>query len=629
MPLTKLTFKPGINKEETNYANENGWVDGNLVRFRKGGVEKLGGWAKKSSNVIQDTARALHSWISLGATRYLGIGTTSKYYIDSGGNYNDVTPIRATTTDGITFSATNGSSTITATDSSHGALVGDFVTISGAVSLGGNIIANVLNQEYKITGVPTVNTYTFTAVDTSGDTVTANASDSGNGGSGVDGVYQINSGLDVFVQSAGWGSGNWSAGGFGATSALSDTGQLRLWTHDNFGEDLIINPRAGGIYRWVENDGLDTRAVSLSGTTGANLVPTKGLQVITSETDRHLIVLGADPISSGARTGAVDPMLIAFSDTENALEFEPLSTNSAGDVRLSSGSTIVGGLKSRQEILIWTDTSLYSMSFIGPPLTFALNLINEGAGLIGPKAMANAPTGVFFMSKNAFYFYNGAVQKLPCTVQDYVFSDLNISQAYKCHVSTNTEFSEVWFFYPSTEDGTDEISRYVIYNYEENLWSIGSLVRYAWLDAGIENKPIATGKDSAKSYLYLHETGFNDDENAMDNVFVESADIDISDGENFAFVKKLIPDVAFDSEIGTSPSPAMNIVVKRRNFNGESLTTDSTTQVTNSSTFSSLRTRSRQLVLRFESDDDNTTNRKDYRWRLGATRLDVQPSGRR
>lgn len=196
-------------------------------------------------------------------------------------------------------------------------------------------------------------------------------------------------------------------------------------------------------------------------------------------------------------------------------------------------------------------------------------------------------------------------------------------------MSTNTEFSEVWFFYPSLEDGTDEISRYVIYNYEENLWSIGSLVRYAWLDAGIENKPIDTGKDSAKSYLYLHETGFNDDENAMDNVFVESADIDISDGENFAFVKKLIPDVAFDSEIGTSPSPAMNIVVKRRNFNGESLTTDSTTQVTNSSTFSSLRTRSRQLVLRFESDDDNTTNRKDYRWRLGATRLDVQPSGRR
>jgi len=491
------------------------------------------------------------------------------------------------------------------------------------------VTAAVLNQEYKITGVASANTFTFTAKDTSGDTVTANSSDSGNGGSGVDGVYQINSGLDVYVQAAGWGSGAWSASTFGSTSALADTGQLRLWTHDNFGEDLIINPRGGSIYRWVENDGLSTRAVSLSGTTGANLVPTKGLQVITSETDRHLIVLGADPISSGSRTGAVDPMLIAFSDSENALEFEPLNTNAAGDVRLSSGSLIVGGLKSRQEVLVWTDTSLYSMTFIGPPLTFAVNLINEGAGLIGPKAAANAPNGVFFMSKNAFYFYNGSVQKLPCSVQDYVFSDLEVSQAYKCHVATNTEFSEIWFFYPSIADGTGEISRYVIYNYEENSWSIGSLVRYAWLDAGIENKPIASGTSSSTSCLFLHETGFNDDDSAMDGVFIESADIDIADGENFAFVKRVIPDIKFDSQTGTVPSPAMNIVVKSRNFNGENLTTDSTTQVTSSSTFSSLRTRSRQLVLRFESDDDNTASRKDYRWRLGATRLDVQSSGRR
>ena len=629
MPLTKFSFKPGINKEETNYSNENGWVDGNLIRFRKGNVEKLGGWSKKSSNIFFDKARALHSWISLGAQRYLGFGTTSKYYIDSGGSYNDVTPIRATTTNGITFAATNGSSTITATDSSHGAFVGDWVTIAGSVSLGGLITADVLNQEYQIVSVPSANTFTFTAKDSNGDAVTANSSDSGNGGSGVDGVYQINAGLDIFVEAVGWGSGTWSAGGFGSTSALAATGQLRLWTHDNFGEDLIINPRGGSIYRWVENDGLTTRAVSLSGTSGANLVPTVGLQVITSETDRHLIVLGADPISGSARTGAVDPMFIAFSDQEDPLEFEPKSTNSAGSVRLSSGSLIVGGLKSRQEVLVWTDTSLYSMTFIGPPLIFSVNLINEGAGLIGPKAAANAPTGVFFMSKNAFYFYNGSVQKLPCSVQDYVFSDLDTSQAYKCHVSTNTEFSEVWFFYPSIEDGTDEISRYVIYNYEENSWSIGSMVRYAWLDAGIENKPIASGTDSSTNYLYTHETGFNNDDSAMDGVFVESADIDISDGDNFVFVKKVIPDVKFDSQTGTSPTPAMNIVVKRRDYNGDSLTTDSTTQVTSSSTFSNLRTRSRQLVLRFESDDDNTASQKNYRWRLGATRLDVQNSGRR
>ena len=624
MPLTKFQFKPGINKEETDYSNEGGWVDGNKIRFRKGRVEKIGGWEKATSNTYLGSARALHSWISLGSSRFLGLGTTSKYYIESGGNFNDVTPIRATTTNGIVFAATNGSTTITATDSSHGCVTGDFVTISGAVSLGGAITAAVLNQEYEITAIPTVNTYTFTA------TATANSSDTGNGGSGVDGAYQINVGLDSYVKSTGWGANTWGGGTFGSSSAISASGQLRLWTHDNFGEDLIINPRGGGLYRWKENNGLNVRALELSGISGANLVPTIGLQVITSETDRHLIVLGADPIVDGARTGASDPMLVAFSDQENELQFEPLASNTAGDLRLSSGSLIIGGLKSRQEVLIWTDTSLYSMTFIGPPLTFAVNLINEGAGLVSPKGAVNAPAGVYFMSKNAFYLYNGSVQKLPCSVQEYVFSDLNLDQAFKCHATLNSAFSEVWFFYPSIEDDTGEISRYVIYNYEENSWSIGSLVRYAWLDTGIEDKPLATTTISGVTYLYTHETGFNDDLASMDNVFVESADLDVGDGNDFAFVKKVIPDIKFILEAGTDPTPAINFVLKSRNFNGESLSTSSTTQVTSTSTFASLRSRSRQIALRFESDDDNAeSNRKNYKWRLGATRLDVTPSGRR
>jgi hypothetical protein len=624
MSLTKFSFKPGINKEETDYSNEGGWVDGDKVRFRRGRVEKIGGWEKATANSYIGTARALHSWTSLGSERFLGLGTTNKYYIESGGTFNDVTPERKTSTNSITFAATDGSATITATDSSHGAVVGDFVTISGAVSLGGNITASVLNQEHQITAVPSANTYTFTA------SATANSSDSGNGGSGVDGVYQINSGLDSYVSSTGWGAGTWGFGTWGSSSAISASGQLRLWTHDNFGENLIINPRGGGIFRWVEDNGLSVRATELSGVSGANKVPTVGLQVITSETDRHLIVLGADPISNGSRTGAVDPMLVAFSDQENELQFEPLATNTAGSVRLSSGSLIIGGLKSRQEILIWTDTSLYSMTFIGPPLTFAVNLINEGAGLISPKGAINAPTGVFFMSKSAFYFYNGAVQKLACTVQDYVFSDLDLSQAFKCFATLNSEFSEVWFFYPSLEDATGEISRYVIYNYEEGSWSIGSLVRYAWLDTGIEDKPLATAKLASVNYLLQHETGANDDTNSMDGVFVESADLDLADGENFAFLKKLIPDLRFDKTLGTSPTPAINMVIKRRNFNNQDLTTDSTNQITESTTFTSLRTRSRQIVLRVESDDDNTeANRKDYKWRLGDTRIDVEQSGRR
>jgi hypothetical protein len=474
------------------------------------------------------------------------------------------------------------------------------------------------------------NTYEITAKDTSGATVTANSSDSGNGGSSTDAVYLLNSGLDIYVQSTGWGVGTWGAGAWGSATVLSDVNNLRLWTHDNYGEDLIINPRNGGIFRWVENNGLTTRAVDLATTSGANLVPTKALQVITSETDRHLIVLGADPISSGSRTGTIDPMLVAFSDQENPLEFEPLATNTAGSLRLSSGSSIVGGIKARQEILIWTDTSLYSMSFIGPPLTFAINLINEGAGLIGPKAAANSPKGVFYMSKKGFYFYNGSVQKLPCSVQDYVFSDLDESQAYKCFAGLNEEFSEVWFFYPSVTDNETEISRYVIYNYEESSWSIGSLERYSWLSAGVLDKPLAAGEESTTKRIYEHEKGFNNDESAMDGVFVESADIDIADGDRFVFLKRILPDILFVNDTGTSQNPAINVVVKRRDFNNQTLATDSTTQITASSTFGSLRSRARQFVLRFESDDDNTdSDRKNYKWRLGSTRVEVQPSGRR
>lgn len=631
MPLQTIEFKPGIDKESTDYAAKGGWVDGNLIRFRKGRVEKVGGWDKLGSSYYLGIARALHSWISLGGTRFLGLGTTFKYYIEEGESFNDITPIRTTTSAGdVTFSATNGSSTITVTDTAHGAVTNDFVTFSGASTLGGNITAEVLNQEYQISLVTSLNTYEMVAKDTSGATVTANSSDSGNGGSSVVGAYQINVGLDTFVKSTGWGVGTWGAGGWGSSSAISADGQLRLWTHDNYGENLIINPRGGGIYRWVENNGVTVRAQELSQAAGANGVPTVALQVLTSETNRHLICMGVDPLVGGSRTGVIDPMLVAFSDSENELDFTPTATNSAGDVRLSSGSFIVGGIKSRQEVLIWTDTSLYSMTFIGPPLTFAMNLVNEGSGLVGPKAACNAPNGVYYASKTGFYFYNGSVQKLPCSVQDYVFNDLDLGQSFKCHMGVNSEFSEVWFFYPSIEDGTGEISRYVIYNYEENHWSIGSLIRYAWLDAGIEDQPFASAESSSQQCIFQHETGFDAYEDAMTGVFIESADIDISAGDSLAFVKKLIPDMAFVIEAGISTNPVMNIVLKRREFPGQSLVTDSTSQITQTTTFKSVRTRGRQIVLRFESDDDaSAVDQKGYKWRIGSTRLDLQPSGRR
>ena len=566
MPLQKLVFRPGINREGTAYDNEGGWFDCNLVRFRKGRPEKFGGWEKLSSSTYLGTARALHGWISLGGTKYLGIGTHLKYYIESGTVFNDITPIRLTTSAGdVTFSATNGDATITVADTAHGAVKNDFVTFSGASSLGGNITAAVLNQEYQIATIVNANSYTIEAKDTSGATVTANSSDSGNGGSSVVGTYQVNVGLDVFVPGTGWGIDGWGAGTFGSTSALDATNQLRIWSHDNFGEDLIINPRAGGIFKWTENNGVTTRAVELSGISGANLVPTVGLQVITSEKDRHLIVLGADPISGSSRTGSIDPMLIAFSDQENELDFEPLTTNTAGSLRLSSGSAIIGGVKARQEILVWTDTSLYSMQFIGPPFTFGINLINEGVGLVGPKAAVTAPQGVYWMSYNNFYVYNGSVQHLPCSVHNYVFNDINLTQSFKINAFTIADKNEVGWFYCSAS--SSEIDRYIIYNYAENIWFYGQLVRTAWLDAGIENYPRAVGN----SYLFQQEKGFNDDGSPMTNVFIESSDMDIGDGEQFSFIKRIIPDYKF---IQDDNNGNVNVVLKTRNFPGDSLTTN-------------------------------------------------------
>ena len=621
MPLSKLQFTPGINKEMTDLVDKGGWADGNLVRFRKGLPEKIGGWEKSNNNSYLGTGRALLAWVDLDSTKYMGLGTTFKYYVNLGSNYFDVTPIRATTTNGIVFSATNGSATITATDNAHGAVVNDFVTISGAVSLGGNITATVLNKEYQITSIPSADTFTFTA------TATANGSDTGNGGSGADAAYQINVGLDVYVPSTGWGAGTWGTSTWGSSVALSEVGQLRLWSHDAFGEDLIFNPRAGGVYYWDESSGTDNRAVAISTLSGANLAPTKGLQTIVSDIDRHVIVLGADPIVGSSRSGSIDPLLIAFSDQESVTEWEPTATNTAGSLRLSSGSQIVGGLRSRQEILIWTDTSLYSMQFIGAPFTFGLNLVNENVGLISPNGMINAPDGVYWMARDGFYTYSGSVKRLVCSVLNYVLDDINTTQSFKTLAFTNREFNEVGWFYCSSS--SEEIDRYVTYNYLEGAWSIGNLSRTAWIDDGVFEKPRATGKDSdGDGYVYIHESTDDDDGSPMDNVFIESGDIDIEEGNQLGFVSRIIPDVKF---FGTTPTDGqINFVLKTRNFPGESLTTNSTNNITSTTQQTFTRARGRQLVLRVESDDDAATgSRTGFKWRLGANRIDIRTDGRR
>jgi len=624
MTVARFTFQPGIKREGTQYDNEGGWFDCNLIRFRQGRPEKFGGWEKLTTSTYLGTSRALHNWIALDGSKYLGNGTNLKYYIKEGNTFNDVTPIRLTTGAGdVTFSASNGDATITVADTAHGAVKNDFVTFSGASSLGGNINSNVLNQEYQIATIVNANSYTIEAKNTSGVTVTANASDSGNGGSSVVGAYQINTGLDVFVPSTGWGVSSWGNGGWGSSTSISATNQLRLWTHDNFGENLIINPRGAGIFEWIESNGLNTRAVDLSARTGANLVPTKGLQVITSEIDRHLIVLGADPLNASgtARTGSVDPMLIAFSDQENELEFEPKITNTAGSLRLSSGSQIIGAVKSRQEIIIFTDTSVYSMQFVGPPFTFRVNLINESSGLISPKAAVTAPQGIYFMSYDNFYIYNGSVIKLNCDVLDYVFSDFNSEQAFKINAFTNTKENEVGWFYPSAS--SSEIDRYVIYNYQDKVWYYGQLSRTAWLDSGVESYPQATASNS----LFQHEVGFDDDGSPMTGVFIESSDFDIGDGNNFQFIRRILPDVRFLQDPNNG---SVNLIIKTRNNNGSSLSTKSTSEVKSDTGQLHIRARGRQAVLRLESNDDAANDGNlSVGWRLGATRLDVKQDGRR
>ena len=631
MPLQKFIFNPGITKEGTDYTAEGGWFDGTLVRFRKGLPEKIGGWVKYITASFVGTGRKLFGWTSLAGTKLLGVGTSKKLYIQAGTNYNDITPIRATTGAGdVTFGATNGSSSINVTDTAHGAAQGDFVTFSGAASLGGNVVAAVLNQEYEIDSITSTDVYVITAKDTSGATVTANSSDSGNGGSSTVGAYQINIGLDVFVSGTGWGASTWGSGGWGSSSPLSSLNQLRLWSMDSFGEDLISNVRAGRIYYWdtsAKTLGTD-RAVDIADLTGANFTPTAALQVLVSDVDRHVIALGADPINAAAtaRTGTIDPLLIAFSDQENPAEWFPTATNTAGSLRCSAGSQIIGGLRARQETLVWTDVALYSLQFIGPPLTFGLNLINEGVSLVGPNAAINTPNGVFWMDKKGFYAYQGSVQPVPCSVKSYVLSDFNEAQAFQVFGFVNKQFDEVGWFYCSST--SDVIDRYVTYNYVEQTWAIGNLSRTAWLDEGIESFPRAAGVSSSNNYIFSHETGFDDEDSPMDNVFVESADFDLGDGEQFQFVRRCIPDVKFTGDSGATQT--LNFVLKARNFPGESLTTDQTTSFTSSTTKIDTRARGRQAAVRFESDDDGATGtRLGVGFRIGGTRLDLQPNGRR
>jgi len=615
MALTKLQFSPGVNKEGTDYTADQGWFDSDKIRFRQGRPEKIGGWEKFSSNSFLGVSRSLHRWASLAFTKYIGIGTHLKVYIAEGTGFNDITPIRLTTSAGdATFSATDGSSTLTIAETGHGAVVNDFVTFSGAASLGGNIVASVINQEYQINSVINANSYTVIAKDTSANTVTANSSDSGNGGSSIVATYQINTGLNTYVSSTGFGVGTWGAGAWGSASDISSADQLRLYSQDNFGEDLIFNVRGGGIYYHDTSLGLGSRAIDITTKSGQSNPPVIALQVMVSDIDQHVIAFGTNPIGSSA----IDPLFIRFSDQQNAVDWTPTATNTAGGVRINSGSIIIGAIQAREEILVFTDESLHSMRFVGPPFVFNFSTISTDTSMISPNAAVNARGSVFFMDEGGFYVYNGSVQPLPCSVKDHVFSNLNVGQAFKVFAAENSAYSEVTWFYP-VGTGNTEITNYVTYNYEENLWAVGTLTRGAWFDSGMGNFPIATSVITAvnENYLYSHEVGFDDDGQPM-TAFVESGDLEIGDGNSFMFMDRIIPDFSFK---GSDPSIAMT--VKGRDYPLQDTSVLASATVTSSTTFSAIRARSRHPVIRIESTGEG------YGWRLGTLRMGVRQDGRR
>ena len=640
MPLTKLQFRPGVNRETTSYTNDGGWFDSDKVRFRAGLPEKIGGWVKTSLYSFLGVCRALHTWVTLGGSRLTGVGTSEKYYINEGGQYYDITPLRVTTAAGdVTFTALNGSAVLTVTDASHGAVVNDFVTFSGAVSLGGNITAGVINQEYQITEIVDDSNYKVQArvAGTSIQSITvdgqlsptlvlADGADTGNGGASVVGAYQINTGLTLAVAGTGWGAGTWGRSTWGSGITSTVTNELRVYTQDNFGEDLIFNVRDGNIYYWdVSAYTLGTdRAVALSTLGTDATTPTVAKQVLVSDRDRHVIAFGCD---SETNSGVQDPLLIRFSSQESLTTWTATVENTAGDLRVGVGSEIVCAVETRQQILVFTDVSLHAMQFLGPPFTFGIDQISENITISGPLAAKAVDDMVFWMGVEEFYAYTGQVQKLPCTVRSYIFNDFNLEQKELVTAALNSSFGEVWWFYPSS--ASTEIDKYVIYNYEEKVWSYGSLVRTFWLDRGVNDYPMAAGTDG---YLYNQEFGLNDGSTSPASPitsFIESSQLSIGEGNDFVFLTRLIPDVTFDAS--TDAAASLNMTLQTRNFpggnylqtNASAVTQTATTPVEQFTTEAFVRLRGRSFALKVDS------NTADIQWRLGTPRVDVRPDGRR
>ena len=622
MSFFKLTLAPGIDKQNTEYGAEGGWTDCDNVRFRYGLPEKIGGWQEFSdsgSNYLVGRPSDIYTWTSLTGIPYVMVGTHKKLYVNTGGGWYDVTPIRVTTAAGdVTFSASNGSAIITVTDASHGAFEGDFVTFSGATSLGGNITATLLNAEYEITEILSTNTYTITA------SVSANSSDTGNGGSSVVGAYQINTGSDISFFDFGWGTGTWGQSTWG-TPRSGVTGislASRIWQFDSFGEDLICQLQDGQTFLWDLSAGTTVRAAQVTG------APTKSKFALVSSPDRHLVLLGTETTIGDPATQ--DPMFVRFSDQEDINTFTESATNTAGGQRLTDGNEIVTAIRSRGQILIITDTSLHGMQFIGPPYTFGFNQLGANCGCSGPHAAIDVNGVAFWMGIEAFYVFDGTVKKLPSTVQDYVYEDINLIQRNKIYAGLNSKYNEVTWYYCS--NSSDFIDRCVTYNYVEDTWAIGTLSRTAWQDYGAYDNPLATDYDptgaestistiygltAGRAQVYEQEKGINANGQAL-SAFITSGYFDIGDGDNMMLMRKFIPD--FKDQQGD-----LSVNLFLRSYPQATATNSSLDPYTISPTTDKVdtRARGRQIQLKI------TSSAVDTNWRYGTLRVDIQPDGLR
>lgn len=707
MTIIKLGIKSGIYREGTNYSAEGQWFDGDKIRFRSGNAEKIGGWQRLSNNTFLGTCRSLINWSTLKGDNYVGLGTNLKYYIEEGGAYIDVTPIRKTVnpmlgpqppatgnpfstayttlsadidatqntiplTDVSSFPPTGGvirigteeiiytdivgsnligavrghngttpashsalapvaCSTIIVTDINHGAIENDFVTFSGATAFDALTVGD-LNREHQVFHYIDTLRYSINI-----EGVFSTAAVSGGGVAAI-AAYQVTTGLDIYIIGLGWGADPWGSGGWGSPGSFGVGQQLRLWTADNYGEDLVFNQRQGPIFYWDATLGVTTRAVYLSdlstaeGYSGA-YVPHTTNQVVVSPTERFVIAMGSNPYTPGTPNTDFDPMIVRWSDQDNPFEWVPAVTNQSGEFRLSHGSYIVGSIATRQEILIWTDSALYSMQYLGPPYVWGFNILAENISVMSPNAMITVNNVTYWMGKDKFYMYSGRTETLPCALRQYIFADINKDQGYQVFAGTNEGYNEIWWFYCS--GNSTLVDKYVIYNYQENVWYYGSMARTAWLDSGTREYPMATDYNNRIIY---HELGTDDNSGLSAEpiyAYIQSADFDIGDGDKFAFVWRILPDINFTGSYVDKPSVTMTLK-PRRNAGAPYSPADIpvvqseddyrtvrqyTIQQFNGQVYTRLR--GRQMALRVESSDLGVA------WQLGAIRADIKNDGSR